>query len=640
MVICRSDFMLHKGERGHVMRGDLYMSVYIAVFNNTYRVCLTHNPVVDALFFAGYDASAQLIFLTPFLPVGVAYYIYTDIFSPGERRGSIPSFFEDFVSRKEKMVKERLEKVSAALLKRQACPSWHKESVRYPIGVQAKFLAENIIINEDAVKSIKRCLAGRLLFLEELEQAMTQNNYEVREHLNDVIQWLVLHNQLEILPSVQYREEGLFCNRCGNKAESGFYQSVCGICSAHSIYCQQCVDYGEARLCRPLFCCIQTGALKEGRDCRVKLARERLPELSPAQKGASQALTDFVKRRKRPSCLLWAVAGAGKTEVVLEAMDTVLQKGGNVLYAAPRRDVVIELAPRLQHYFPGPQIAESYGGSQLKYIDSAIAAATTHQVLRFYRKFDLVILDEADAYPYKDNQMLHMAVGRSIREGGKIITLTATPDEGILSEVKKGLAELVTIPARHHGYPLPEPILHKMVSFTGDRDHVHVNPFIIDKLAEWLKDRDRQVFVFLPTVTMIDRYGPVLQEDLYKKMQKNLTDKKPLLKYSHAKDKERDEKREAFKQGEVRIFLTTTIMERGITVKKANVLVLNADYERVFDQGTLIQMAGRAGRSREHPQGEVIFIGQKISTSMKGALRSIQFLNKTARQKGYLKGGL
>jgi len=113
-----------------------------------------------------------------------------------------------------------------------------------------------------------------------------------------------------------------------------------------------------------------------------------------------------------------------------------------------------------------------------------------------------------------------------------------------------------------------------------------------------------------------------------------------LLRFSHARDAQRDRKRDDFKNGKFPLFVTTTIMERGITVKKANVLVLEADREQVFDEGTLIQMAGRAGRSAEYPQGEVVFAGKTISDAMRNARKKIIFLNRTAREQGYLKPGL
>ena len=39
--------------------------------------------------------------------------------------------------------------------------------------------------------------------------------------------------------------------------------------------------------------------------------------------------------------------------------------------------------------------------------------STTHQVMRFYSSFGLVILDEIDAYPYNTSPMLQAGIMRA-----------------------------------------------------------------------------------------------------------------------------------------------------------------------------------------------------------------------------------
>jgi competence protein ComFA len=78
------------------------------------------------------------------------------------------------------------------------------------------------------------------------------------------------------------------------------------------------------------------------------------------------------------------------------------------------------------------------------------------------------------------------------------------------------------------------------------------------------------------------------------------------------------------------------VLERGITVRDADVLVLYADYERIFDTATLTQMAGRAGRTEDDTQARVYFVAQHISASMRSAVRLIQDMNRHAARSGYL----
>jgi competence protein ComFA len=72
-------------------------------------------------------------------------------------------------------------------------------------------------------------------------------------------------------------------------------------------------------------------------------------------------------------------------------------------------------------------------------------------------------------------------------------------------------------------------------------------------------------------------------------------------------------------------------------VPRVDVLVLEAGQEGVFDAPTLVQIAGRCGRSSDHPTGDVWFISSGVSRSMREARDQITGLNKEARRKGYLR---
>jgi competence protein ComFA len=57
----------------------------------------------------------------------------------------------------------------------------------------------------------------------------------------------------------------------------------------------------------------------------------------------------------------------------------------------------------------------------------------------------------------------------------------------------------------------------------------------------------------------------------------------------------------------------------------------------VFDQASLIQIAGRVGRSRDYQQGEVVFLGAERTESQRKAKKEIEWLNQQAKKEGFLK---
>lgn len=72
-----------------------------------------------------------------------------------------------------------------------------------------------------------------------------------------------------------------------------------------------------------------------------------------------------------------------------------------------------------------------------------------------------------------------------------------------------------------------------------------------------------------------------------------------------SQDEERTAKVRLFRATEIRVLVTTTILERGVTVPRSDVYILDAD-SSLFDEASLVQMAGRAGRFKDDPCGGVI----------------------------------
>jgi competence protein ComFA len=86
----------------------------------------------------------------------------------------------------------------------------------------------------------------------------------------------------------------------------------------------------------------------------------------------------------------------------------------------------------------------------------------------------------------------------------------------------------------------------------------------------------------------------------------------------------------------VRLLVTTTILERGVTIPKSDVFILDADAP-IFDAAALVQMAGRSGRSADDPAGHVVFAAREKTRAQAEAVSQIKGMNTLARKKGYLR---
>jgi competence protein ComFA len=475
-----------------------------------------------------------------------------------------------------------------------------------------------------AAAHLRQLLGGRILMLEEVERAVKERRLWLSHGLTNLLQYLYLEGEVDCRATVGIVPHRR-CLRCGS---SDLRQETCLECGETEVWvCNSCGEMGAAKSCRPYYAAATTEGPPPG--AAMQEVQLRLPfSLTPAQERAAAALQRFIGAGPAGPgvCLFWAVCGAGKTETTLPALAQVLSAGGRVLWATPRRDVVQELAPRLQAALPQVPLAAYHAGTYERFADTPLVIATTHQALRFYAAFDLVILDEADAFPYAHNPMLELAVRRALRPQGKLVYLTATPSEELLREAKRGQVEQVLLPARWHGQPLPEPELHLLRLPRPDQEAWPV-PQLLSQLLKDSVERDLcQTLVFVPSVALAESVGKALQQHFEQQGIENWVE------YIHASDPGRLQKRTRFFAGEFPILVTTTLMERGITIPRLNIIVLYANWEQIFSEAVLIQIAGRAGRAADYPRGRVCFVAERKSRAMQSARQKIMGLNAIAKQ--------
>ncbi|MET1030299.1 DEAD/DEAH box helicase, partial [Domibacillus tundrae] len=334
--------------------------------------------------------------------------------------------------------------------------------------------------------------------------------------------------------------------------------------------------------------------------------------LSTGQKTASDNVWRAIQNGSEHT--IWAVAGAGKTEVLFEGIAAALSDGKRVCIAAPRADVVRELAPRLEKVFPDTPPAALYGGSPDRHTYSPLVISTTHQLFRFYEAFDVMIVDEVDAFPYTFDQSLQYAVQKARKPDSSLIYLTATPETSWQSEIQSGRRDATLIPARYHRKPLPVP---NMV-WCGNWKKSIVPASVLN----WVKEKEKAL-IFYPHIDTMNKALPIF---------KNIN---PRIESVHAADPLRKEKVEAMRRGDVPILLTTTILERGVTFPSVDVAVVGSE-DRVFTESALVQIAGRAGRSADCPTGDIVFFHYGKTEAMVRAIKQINEMNTLGQKRGLL----
>lgn len=372
------------------------------------------------------------------------------------------------------------------------------------------------------------------------------------------------------------------CPRCGN-SDPRFLGHKNG-----KVYCRKCISFrGEEAL------------EKKASPKNVVLSLDY--RLSKEQEALSKQIIENYD--KGIDTLVYAVCGSGKTEISFGIIARSMARGLRVGFALPRRDVVIELYYRLKSAFPHNRIVAVYGGNTTR-LEGDCIILTTHQLYRYPNYFDLLVMDEIDAFPFKGNDVLIAMYKRSLK--GHCVMMSATPSEAVIKEFQGEGHAILELRTRFHKHPIPVP---KTITVPS----IFQLLFVIRRLRVYGKE-GKPCLIFVPTVEDA--------ELLFQKLSMFVKGGD----YVSSKRRMREAIISKFKKGGYRYLVTTAVLERGVTVKGVQVIVYGAD-DSIYDSAALIQIAGRVGRKKGAEDGDVFFLAKEESKSMRKAIKEIRFCN-------------
>lgn len=374
-----------------------------------------------------------------------------------------------------------------------------------------------------------------------------------------------------------------------------------------AFYCRACILLGRIRSDQSLYTFPQ-------KEFPPQTSLAWTGTLSPWQQEVSDTLVQQVANRL--PTLVHAVTGAGKTEMVYQTLAATIDCGGAVCLASPRVDVCIELFNRLRRDFSCP-ISLLHGESD-PYVRSPLVIATTHQLLRFYQAFDLLLIDEVDAFPYVDNPVLYHAAKQAVKPNGVTVFLTATSTPQLDRKIREGSLHRLSLPRRFHGNPLVVP---KKVWCTGLEKQLAKKrlPLPVKRALLQQRQAGHPLLLFAPEIQMGERLAQVLAKYFPNEN----------IGFVSSQTSNRLDLVEAFRKNEISILVSTTILERGVTFPGVDVFVLDA-HHRLYTSSSLIQIAGRVGRSSERPTGELLFFQEGSTQAIEQAIYTIKTMNKEA----------
>jgi len=341
----------------------------------------------------------------------------------------------------------------------------------------------------------------------------------------------------------------------------------------------------------------QSGLAMRVREDRVRDALKRILPFKPtaAQKRVLAEIAADLERPHPMHRLLEGDVGSGKTIVALEAATIVIENGYQVALMAPTEILAA------QHFLSARRVFQAVGygvdlivAGQKRAEREAVLARVesgqthilvgTHALIEDPVKFHrlgLVIVDEQHRFGVLQRKRL-------IEKGASphVLVMTATPIPRTLALTLYGDLDLSVIDEMPPGRT---PVVTRWA-------HETQLAGVWESLRREIA-RGRQAFVLYPVIEESKQELKAATLE-YERLAKTVFPKLRVgLLHGRLKNEEKDAVMERFRRGETHILVATTVIEVGVDVPNATVMVI--EHADRFGLAQLHQLRGRIGRGSE-----------------------------------------
>ena len=330
-------------------------------------------------------------------------------------------------------------------------------------------------------------------------------------------------------------------------------------------------------------------------DDRIRAsAREVLPfRLTPGQKQALKEIVEDLQRPQAMNRLLQGDVGAGKTIVALLAALVTMENGLQVAFMAPT-EILAE-----QHLFNLRRLLEP-SRFRTELLSGSLAAAPrraaleglasgeinlvvgTHALVQedvAFKALGLAIIDEQHRFG-----VVQRATLKSKGLMPDVLVMTATPIPRTLALTTYGDLDVSVI----RDMPPGRRPVKTLVSAELEREHVY-------EVMRQQLEQGRQAYVVYPLVEESDKVDLRAATEMKDHLEQDIFPAyRVALLHGRMKADAKDRVMRAFVAGEIQILVSTTVIEVGVDVPNASVMVV--EHAERFGLSQLHQLRGRVGR--------------------------------------------
>lgn len=346
---------------------------------------------------------------------------------------------------------------------------------------------------------------------------------------------------------------------------------------------------------------------------------EILPfELTEGQTGALSDIRHDLASGYQMNRLLQGDVGSGKTVVAMIAMLMAVDAGFQATLLAPTEVLADQHARSLQPWFDAlgvrTLLLKGAQGSALRQevlADVAGGGAQvvigTHAVIQqgvTFAKLGLAVIDEQHRFGVGQRSAL-------LQKGDRphLLVMSATPIPRSLAMTMYSDLELSII----RGLPAGRKPIKTAVR--GEKQREKIYDFIASEL-----DAGGQAYVVYPLVEESEKLDLKNATDGFESLKARFSDRRVALIHGQQDAHEKDNAMQAFANGEVDVLVSTTVIEVGVNVPNANVMLI--EHAERFGLSQLHQLRGRIGRG-ERASTCILIHGHALSEHAKVRLKTM-----------------
>ena len=322
-------------------------------------------------------------------------------------------------------------------------------------------------------------------------------------------------------------------------------------------------------------------------------ARAVLPfKLTPGQREALAEIVADMQRAWPMQRLLQGDVGAGKTIVALLAAIVAMENGFQVAVMAPTEILAEQHYRTIMRWLDGTRyrvrlLTGRVTAAQRRDLLPAIARGEidlvigTHALVQqhvTFRSLALVVIDEQHRFGVIQRGIL---AGKG--EHPDVLVMTATPIPRTLALTECGDMDVSVI----RGLPPGRQPIRTMVKPDSRRDEVYA--LIRQEVA-----RGRQAYVIYPLVEESEKVDLRAATAMAEELRRVFPEFEVALLHGRMKGDEKDKVMRAFAAGHLHILVSTSVVEVGVDVPNASVMVI--EHAERFGLSQLHQLRGRIGR--------------------------------------------